>query len=90
MSVLVERLEDMSASGRLRLLQQGDGDVIISIQQEDGQSADVEFCSPGSGGGGSPKTWVALRQLIQAMKEDNEDPRATHRRVGDKGEPHRG
>ncbi len=78
---LLERLEDMSVNGRLRLWLQDDGDVIVAIMQDNGKMTDVEFCTPGAGGGGSPRTWAALRQLAVAMKEDNDDPRCVTRRV---------
>lgn len=79
MSKLVERLEDMSPKGRLRLLVQHDGDVIVSLIQDDGRMADVEFCTPGAGGGGSRRTWEALRNLVTAMEADNADPQCSHR-----------
>jgi len=74
----VTRLEDMSAIGRLHLLLDADGDVIVHIQQQGddgliGDCADIEFCTIGNGGGGSPKTYAALRQLMEAMAEDNAD-----------------
>jgi hypothetical protein len=82
MRELVERLEDMSPRGKLRLLIQSDGDIIVAIQQEDGTMADVEFCAPGAGGGGSHRTWAALRDVVRAMQLDNEDP-ACQARSGD-------
>lgn len=78
---LVERLEDMSPNGKLRLLVQRDGDVIVSVVQNDGQIVDIEFCAPGAGGGGSPRTWRALRQLVIAMCDDNADLACSHRSV---------
>jgi len=75
----VKRLEDMSSVGRLHLMLDGDNDVIISIQEQTsdgliGNSNNVEFCTIGIGGGGSPKTYQALRDLMIAMNEDNNDP----------------
>ena len=71
----VERLEDMSVRGRLRLLQQEDGDIIVAVQSEKNgmlQIGDaVEFCTTGMGGGKSPRTLAALRALMVAMEEDN-------------------
>lgn len=70
------RLEDMSPDGKLVLLLQPDGDVIVNVRP----SADdrdyegspfgvsVEFCASG---GRSPKTLKALRHLFEAMKEEN-------------------
>ncbi len=72
-----ERREDMSPEGRLRLLIQEDGDIIVQICGVDPygepQYAKVEFCAPGSGGGRSPATMNALRALILAMENDNKD-----------------
>lgn len=73
--MLAERLESMSAKGFLRLLKQDDGDIILAIVDEEGESASVEFCAPGAGGGGSRRTYGALIQLIAAMAADNLDLR---------------
>lgn len=71
----VERIEDMSNRGRLRLIKQVDGDIIIAVQSmEDGllQNGDsVEFCSAFGGGGKSPNTMKALHALMEAMRLDN-------------------
>jgi hypothetical protein len=69
--MLIERPEDMSIIGRLRLLIQSDGDVIVAICHS-GLMTDIEFCSPGSGGGRSPQTWKALHALAVAMRADND------------------
>jgi len=74
----VKRLEDMSSLGRLHLMLDGDNDVIISVQEQTsdgliGNSNNVEFCTIGIGGGGSPRTYQALRDLMIAMDEDNKD-----------------
>lgn len=68
----IVRKEDMSDSGRLRLLRQEDGDMCVAIIEDDGTMASVEFCSVGLGGGRSPKTVQALRQLALAIMEDNQ------------------
>ena len=77
-----ERLESMSPDGSLKLFRQDDGDIIVQVmtmQNSFGQRlkepriASVEFCTPGSGGGGSKRTWKALVDLFEAMKADNED-----------------
>lgn len=71
----VVRKEDMSRNGRLRLFKQDDGDVCVSVVEDDGTSAGIEFCVPGTGGGKSPKTLSALNVLALAIEEDNEaDP----------------
>jgi len=74
----IERLEDMSPRGRLRLTRQ-DGDIIVAVQSDkDGllQPGDsVEFCSIGIGGGRSRHTYAALLALMEAMERDNaEEP----------------
>lgn len=70
-----ERFEDMSRRGRLRVLQQDDGDMIVEVVEDldsqspsAGLSASVEFCTSG---GKSPKTRAALLNLMLAMAEDN-------------------
>ncbi len=77
-----ERFEDMSPRGRLRILQQDDGDMLVYViedpdSQKNGASAGVEFCTSG---GKSPKTLAALRSLMLAMAEDNADRPTCHRR----------
>lgn len=55
-----------------------DGDVILSIredgieiQDKNGNTARVEFCSTAGGGGRSPSVRRALGELIKAIEEDN-------------------
>ena len=78
-----ERLESMSPDGSLKLFRQEDGDIIVQVMTRQNsfgnrsnelRIASVEFCTPGSGGGGSRETWKALVNLLEAMKRDNEDP----------------
>lgn len=81
-----ERFEDMSQRGRLRVLQQDDGDMVVSVIEDPnspmgGAMARVEFCTSG---GKSPKTLAALRNLMLAMAEDNADKPHCHRR-GERG-----
>lgn len=80
-NTFVGRKEDMSSSGRLLLLLAEDGDICVKIVEPSGHDAGVEFCLPGSGGGKSPRTLAALRNLMLAIMEDNEEePRfAAHR-----------
>ena len=80
----VERLEDMSPRGKLKLLEQRDGDVIVCVVEDinaegpcAGLPASVEFCVSG---GKSPRTIVALRALMVAMAEDNLDAAYSSRR----------
>jgi hypothetical protein len=78
----VERFEDMSPDGKLRIQRQEDGDVIVTILASDRQGrgiASIEFCAPMTGGGQSEKTWYALIALAEAIEQDNEtrkQPRA--------------
>ena len=77
---IAERFEDMSQRGRLRVMQQDDGDMIIEVIEDPksqgccaGLSASVEFCTSG---GKSPKTREALLALMMAMAEENsQNPR---------------
>jgi hypothetical protein len=78
---LVERLEDMSPDGRLRLIRQSDGDIIVVVipPSKDGYldssaiPVSAEFCTHG-GGGQSPRTLQALYTLYEAMEQDCKDP----------------
>lgn len=78
----VSRTEDMSPDGQLTLIQQDDGDIIVSIRSAKRCGiqtwADVEFCIPGMGGGASPETHRALRDLMAAMRADNEGRKVPH------------
>ena len=73
---IVERFEDMSPTGRLKLIRQDDGDIIIAIipdpdnAQRSYVDKQVEFCTHG-GGGQSPKTLSALYALMDAIEQDN-------------------
>lgn len=68
------RREDMSTTGNLCLLRQRDGDIIVSVYDATLHAiGSVEFCTPGAGGGRSPRTHAALVELLRAMAEDNAD-----------------
>ena len=85
MSDSVQRLEDMSRLGNLTVHIDNDGDMCVSVYDEDNQSiSDVEFCT-GLGGGRSPRTRDALRKLFDAMMEDNNDPHCDGRKGRDFG-----
>lgn len=80
-----ERKEDMSPRGFLRLIKEDDGDIIVAVGEGDpdgtvGYVASVQFCTCGSGGGGSPRTREALIQLMGAIAADNLTP---HHRGGE-------
>lgn len=76
-NTLYERVEDMSPDGKLQLIVQEDGDIIVSVienhEHRGFQWASVEFCTLGSGGGRSRHTREALRALIIAIQKDNEE-----------------
>ncbi len=71
----IGRIGDMSPTAHLRVGLDGDNDVYVSVWDEGG-GASIEFCCPGSGGGKSSRTRVALIALMVAMEADNaETPR---------------
>ena len=73
------RRDDMSPTDQLQLVLQDDGDVCIGIYKEPQVSSigpvilDIEFCTIGTGGGKSPHTMKALRELVLAVAKDNEE-----------------
>lgn len=74
-----ERTGDMDNVSKIVVLLQEDGDIIVGVVEEQfGKlvSASVEFCTPGSGGGLSPATHEALRNLIEAIRKDSTKGRA--------------
>lgn len=76
----------MSQRGRLRVMQQDDGDMIVVVIEDHnstmgGNMASVEFCTSG---GKSPKTREALFALMLAIADENaERPHCTRR--GERG-----
>lgn len=57
----------MSESTRLRLVEQTDGDVILSIaDSQRGVVLGIEFCA-GTGGGKEPEFTAKLREAIAAL-----------------------
>jgi len=70
-NAFIARREDMSRTGRLRLIKQEDGDLCVAVIDEDGHMSGVEFCVTGIGGGKSPRTVEALNQLALAIIADN-------------------
>jgi len=81
----VSRKEDMSQRGQLKVLIDAEGDIHVAVYSDDGDgtidsTASVEFCSCGMGGGKSPNTMKALRELVKAMDLDNKE---TPSRAGD-------
>ena len=59
----------MSPRGRLRLIRQDDGDIVVVVITDEGVMADVEFCASGTR---SHHTLLALADLFEAMKKDSE------------------
>ncbi|MEK7659855.1 MAG: hypothetical protein AAB343_01490 [Patescibacteria group bacterium] len=79
------RIDDMNFR-KLQLYVQQDGDVIVTIHRSPNDALalplSVEFCTPGAGGGRSPRTRAVLLWLIRAMQKDEEelpDPHASPR-----------
>jgi hypothetical protein len=75
---MVRRKGDMGEGTRLQLVKEDDGDVIVSVYPVNGAPNDeceIQFCSPGSGGGKSPETWKALLALMAAINKDSADGR---------------
>jgi hypothetical protein len=72
----VERYEDMSRLGKLVVLQQNDGDMIVSIIPDPEEPKHLiqsaEFCTL-TGGGQSLNTRKALQNLMEAMEKDNRE-----------------
>jgi hypothetical protein len=68
----VGRLGDMSPATHLRVGLDSENDAFVSIWSESG-SATIEFCVPGSGGGRSSRTRMALIALMVAIEADNAD-----------------
>ena len=66
----VGRIGDMSPSAHLRVGLDSDNDVYMSVWDET-QGGSIEFCCPGSGGGRSSRTRMALIALMVAMEADN-------------------
>lgn len=67
----VDRKDDMG-TGTLRLIVEDGGDVLVVLRLPEYWPMSVKFCAPGTGGGKSPRTHKALRDLSRAMQEDNE------------------
>lgn len=65
-----ERNDDMG-QGRLRLILDSDSDVSLAVISTEGEMTDVEFCTPFSGGGRSPKVREALLGLARAIRDEN-------------------
>lgn len=72
----VQRREDMSPDGHLRLYLQEDGDIVLTVHgrrwgSDEPSTASIEFCADG-GGGRSPRTVEALKLLMAAMQADED------------------
>jgi hypothetical protein len=77
--IRVRRKEDMSPNGMLELFLDNDNnDIHITVFEDDGNGtletmASIEFCCFGAGGGQSPHTMNALRELAKAIELDNKE-----------------
>ena len=68
------RIGDMHQRDAIRVGFDGDNDVHISVSAQT-PFGSVEFCTPSTGGGKSPRTREALIALMVAIEQDNaEDP----------------
>jgi hypothetical protein len=73
------RKEDMSPNGMLEVFLDSDNnDIHVTVFEDDGNGnldsmSSVEFCCLGSGGGQSPHTMKALRDLAKAIELDNKE-----------------
>lgn len=87
-----ERFEDMSPRGRLTVLVQQDGDVILSIIPDPDEPrhyvASVEFCESACGAGQSSRVRYALLKLAEAIILDNEEKSQERRRANTEGDAH--
>jgi hypothetical protein len=67
----IRRVEDMG-QGRLELFREEDGDMIVTVINDEGESSTIQFTTYGLGGGQSPKVLKALYDLARAMLDENE------------------
>lgn len=66
--------EDMSPDGKLGVLVQEDGDIVLQIFPSAERHTDcVEFCTPFGGGGRHPKVRDALLLLLDAIRSEQGD-----------------
>ena len=87
---IVERCEDMSPTGTLKLIMEPDGDMIVVVRpdpddpmQSTVMGCSVQFTFPYSGGGRSPRTRKALVALMDAMYLDNLEEESARGRHND-------
>ena len=71
-AVTITRPDDMG-TGELKLPRDDDGDITVALVLPGHGFLDVEFCIPGTGGGKSPHTHRALRELMAAMRADDQE-----------------
>ncbi|MDO8470691.1 MAG: hypothetical protein Q7S63_01815 [bacterium] len=55
---------DMREDVSLDLIEEGDGDVILTLYDKEGESLSIQFCS---GGSGNPIVSAKLRELIHEL-----------------------
>lgn len=76
-NTIISRKGDMGAE-TIELLIEDDGDISIALSNgatdfKEFERVSMQFCSPGMGGGKSPRTLKALRNLFIAIQEDNKE-----------------
>jgi hypothetical protein len=67
----IARLDDNNKS-RLRIYQQNDGDMLLTVVDPEGHQLSVHFCTF-QGGGRSPRVHKALLSLLAAVHLDNQN-----------------
>lgn len=72
---LHKRIGDMHPTDCIRVMADVSGDACLALVTEERGMQTIEFCTPGAGGGRSPRTRVAILRLAQAIKLDEEADR---------------
>jgi hypothetical protein len=70
------RIGDMDFKTALNVYMQDDGDFVLWVGHPffpSDEKDKIEFCNIGMGGGRSEHTWYALKNLIKAIRADNEE-----------------
>lgn len=74
---IYERKTDMNPDAKLQVMQDEDGDVILGVFAPDScgkfRWINIEFCTVGHGGGRSPHTLEALRNVMNAIRRDGDE-----------------
>lgn len=67
------RPDDHTNKGRLVVFELENQDVAIQVIDDNGGFAAIRFREPMVGGGISPNTFQALKDLLEAMEKDNNE-----------------